>query len=199
MRPSASTHEPAPRSWPFGIGMAVAACLLLAGCQSATDAVDKFWNANTPKNAKVLDEAVSGIGYCPTIKVRPGTEAIIQYAKTGEQTGDNIRYQQTITRTARECRYVGGQLSLKIGVAGRVAAGPKGGPGKIVVPVRIAVLKGDSVTYSEMQKIEVELTNPQLASDFARVIEVPVASGPSESDVEILIGFDDQAPGKKRS
>jgi hypothetical protein len=79
---------------------------------------------------------VSGIGYCPTIKIRPGTEAIVQYAKTGDQTGDNVRYQQTITRTARECRYVGGQLTLKIGVAGRVAAGPKGGPGKIAVPPR---------------------------------------------------------------
>jgi hypothetical protein len=182
--------------------MALAACLMLFGCQSASDAIDKFWSArtpNTPKNLKVLDAAVAGIGYCPTIKIRPGTEAIVRYANNTDQTSDNVRYQQAITRTARECRYVGGQLTLKIGVAGRVAAGPKGGPGKIAVPVRIAVLKGDAVAYSEMQKIEVELTAPQLASDFTRVVEIPVASGPDESDVEILIGFDEGAPGKKRS
>ncbi len=195
-------NEPARPSLPPGIAAAAVACLLLAGCQSAGDAIDKFWSArtpDTPKNLTVLDEAVSGIGYCPTIKIRPGTESIVQYVRNEDPSGENVRFQQTITKTARECRYVAGQLNLKIGVAGRVAAGPKGGPGKLAVPVRIAVLKGDTVAYSEMQKIEVELTAPQLATDFARVVEVPVASGPSEDDVQILIGFDDQPPGKKRS
>jgi hypothetical protein len=199
MGPKITMNETARSSWALRLGAVIAGSLLLAGCQSASDVVDKFWNANTPKNAKVLDEAVSGIGYCPVIKVRPGTESIVRYANNTDQTGANVRYQQTITKTARECRYVNGQLTLKVGVAGRVAAGPKGGPGKLAVPVRIAVLKGDGVAYSEMQKIEVDLVAPQLASDFSRVIEIPVASGPTESDVEILIGFDEGAPGKKRS
>jgi hypothetical protein len=199
MRSGINNKERAFPSLPLGIGPAFAACLLLAGCQSASGLVDKFFNANTPENVKVLDESVLGTGYCPTIKVRPGTESIVQYDRNAEATGQNVRYQQTITKTARECRYVAGQLSLKIGVAGRVAAGPKGGPGKVVAPVRIAILKGDEVAYSELQRIEVELTAPQLASDFARVVEIPVQSGPNESDVQILIGFDDQAPAKKRS
>lgn len=185
-----------------GFAVAVAAALLLSGCQSASGLADRFFSArtpNTPKNLTVLDEAVMGTGYCPKIKIRPGTESIVQYDRNADSTGENIRYQQTITRTARECRYVGGQLNLKIGVAGRVVAGPKGGPGKIVAPVRIAILKGDGVAYSELQKIEVELTPPQLASDFTRVVEIPVASGPNEDDVQIFIGFDDQAPAKKRS
>jgi hypothetical protein len=202
MWPNASNEEPAHPSRPLGFGAAVAACLLLAGCQSAGDLADKFFSArtpNTPKNLTVLDESVLGTGYCPTIKVRPGTESLVQYVRNEDPTGANVRFQQTITRTARECRYIAGQLNLKIGVAGRVAAGPKGGPGKLAVPVRIVILKGEDVAYSELQKVEVELTAPQLATDFARVVEIPVASGPNENDVQILIGFDDQPPGKKRS
>ncbi len=109
-----------------------------------------------------------------------------------------MRYQESITKTARECHYPGGQLTLKIGVAGRVAAGPKGGPGKVVAPVRIAVLKGETVAYSELQKIEVNLAAPDLATDFAKVITVNVASGPNDRDIEIHVGFDDQPAGKKK-
>jgi hypothetical protein len=180
-----------------GLG-AVSALLLLAGCNSASGVVDKFFNMNTPSNVKEVGEDFFEGGYCPPIRIRPGTEVLVLYTKPGEQTGENIRYQETITKTARECHYPGGQLTLKIGVAGRVAAGPKGGPGKVIAPVRIAVVKGDTLAYSELQKIEVNVTAPELATDFARVVNVPVASGPTEQDVEIHIGFDDQPAGKTK-
>ena len=186
----------------LGIGLRLIPIgVLLAGCTSATGLADRFFGMrtpNTPENIVELDESFFGSGYCPTIKIRPGTESMVQFAKAGDQTNENVRYQETITKTARECRYISGQLNLKIGVAGRVAAGPKGATGTVIAPVRIAVLKGDTVAYSELHKIEVALTQPQLASDFAKVVEIPVASGPNDSDVEILVGFDDQASAKKR-
>lgn len=194
--PQESRRLTAPR---LGVGFAsLAALVLLAGCTSASGVVDKFFNMNTPANTKEVDESFFQGGYCPPIRIRPGTEALVLYAKAGDQTNENVRYQETITRTARECHYPGGQLSLKIGVAGRVAAGPKGGPGKVVAPLRIAVIKGDVVAYSELQKIEVNIAGPDLAADFARVVNVPVASGPTDQDVEIHVGFDDQPPGKKK-
>ena len=186
----------------LGIGLVLASAgAFLAGCTSASGLADRFFGMRTPNTAEnitELDESFFSTGYCPTIKIRPGTESFVQFDKAGSQTNENVRYQQTITKTARECRYVSGQLNLKIGVAGRVAAGPKGSAGTVVAPVRIAVLKGDTVAYSELHKIEVALTQPQLASDFAKVVEIPVPSGPGETDAEILVGFDDQASAKKR-
>ena len=41
-----------------------------------------------------------------------------------------VIWQASVGKTARECLYdLQGSLTLKIGVSGRVIAGPKGGPG----------------------------------------------------------------------
>jgi len=175
----------------------LAAILLLSACNSASGISEKFFNLNKPSNVRVLDESFLESGYCPPITIRPGTEALVVFA-TGDKTNENVRYQESITRTARECRYPGGQLTVKIGVAGRVAAGPKGAAGKVVVPVRIAVTKGETVAYSELQKIEVNLTAPELATDFAKVVNVNVPSGPNDRDVSIFVGFDEQGSAKKK-
>lgn len=171
--------------------------LALSGCNSASGITDKFFNLNKPANVKEVDESFFEGGYCPPITIRPGTESLVVFAQ-GDKTNENVRYQQSITKTARECHYPGGQLTLKIGIAGRVAAGPKGGPGKVVAPVRVAVVKGDTVAYSELQKIEVNLTAPELATDFTRVVNVNVPSGPSDRDVSIFVGFDEGGPTKKK-
>ena len=40
--------------------------------------------------------------------------------------GNDLRYQATITRTARDCTQNGGQITARIGIQGRVIAGPAG-------------------------------------------------------------------------
>ena len=46
-------------------------------------------------------------------------------ANPAEPTATNLRYQVTISTTARECRLVGNNmLSIKVGMQGRVILGP---------------------------------------------------------------------------
>ena len=50
-------------------------------------------------------------------------------AAPGKQpVGNDLRYQATITTTARECTRTGGQITARIGIQGRVIAGPAGAP-----------------------------------------------------------------------
>ena len=62
----------------------------------------------------------------------PGKQAI----------GNDVRYQATITRTARDCNFSGGQITARIGIQGRVIAGPAGAPASVEVPLRVAVVQG---------------------------------------------------------
>ena len=64
-------------------------------------------------------------------------------AAPGKQpVGTDLRYQATISKTARECTVNGGQITARIGIQGRVIAGPAGAPSTVQVPIRVAVVQG---------------------------------------------------------
>ena len=59
----------------------------------------------------------------------------------GEPSALDLRYQGSITRTARECHLNGSTMTMKVGIEGRIITGPAGGPGNVDVPMRIAVVQ----------------------------------------------------------
>ena len=64
-------------------------------------------------------------------------------ALPGKQAvGNDLRFQATITKTARECDYNAGKITARIGIQGRVIAGPAGAPSSVQVPLRVAVVQG---------------------------------------------------------
>ncbi|SHE72431.1 hypothetical protein SAMN02745157_0795 [Kaistia soli DSM 19436] len=142
------------------------------------------------------------VALCPPVSIRPGTEqmtALSAGAKPDPITGapPPVTYQSSIVKTARECRATEGGVAVKVGVIGRTVAGPAGKAGTITVPLRIAVVQGtDKILKSELFKIPVTLTEPNLSTDFTKIydqIVLPIA--PGNSDYRIYVGFDD-APVK---
>jgi hypothetical protein len=132
-----------------------------------------------------------GSGYCPTIEVRDGTQVIRKYVNYREPTQDTLVWQAAISETARQCKEApDGTMTLKIGVSGRVLAGPKGGPADVTVPIRVAVVKfQESVLSSELHKETVTI-GPQLSTVFRRIYNVTVPSPGDDRDYLIYIGFD---------
>ena len=57
-------------------------------------------------------------------------------------SGADLRYQATISRTARDCTTNGDQITARIGIQGRVISGPAGSPATVEVPIRVAVVQG---------------------------------------------------------
>ena len=79
---------------------------------------------------------------CPPVTIRAGASTYTVAAPGKEPVGNDVRYQEIITRTARDCSLNNGQITARIGIQGRVIAGPAGSPASIEVPLRVAVVQG---------------------------------------------------------
>ncbi len=134
-------------------------------------------------------------GYCPPVQVLPGTESLVVYDRGHDDDANFIRSQGSILETARECHAIdAGTLAIKVGVAGRVLAGPKGGAGTVTMPLRVAVTKqnGGAVLFSKAYPVKVSLTAPDFAADYSEVYDqVIVKVGPDDRDLIVYVGFDE--------
>jgi hypothetical protein len=135
---------------------------------------------------------------CPTVAIRPGASTFAVGMPGKEATGADLRYQATITRTARDCNLAGGQITARIGIQGRLIAGPAGAPLSVDVPLRVAVVQ-DGVTPKTIFTKSYQ-TNVSMSSDtsvlFSLVAEdvvYPVPEGNAGDSYVFYIGFDPQA------
>ena len=137
-------------------------------------------------------------GYCPPVQIRPGTEAMVVHERGHEEDPNFIRYQGSISRTARECSVLGPQtLAIKVGIAGRLTVGPKGGTGSATLPLRVVVIKqeGSQVMHSEATNVTVTISGPPYSAEFAHVVEnITLQLGPEDRDLIVYVGFDEGEP-----
>ncbi|SNY92027.1 hypothetical protein SAMN04515647_2277 [Cohaesibacter sp. ES.047] len=170
--------------------------LSLAGC--VTDGVQTT-ASDVSNSGKVVDETTQLVlsnanklnGYCPTIAILGDTNAYQSYTRGNAGNAHELIYQASITQTARECTSLGAEMFLKVGVAGRVLGGPKSSDNsKAVLPLRIVVKQEDTLLYSQLHKVTVQLNPPDRSGLFAKVDEAIGIPSPQERNVEILVGFD---------
>jgi len=140
-------------------------------------------------------------GYCPPVQVLPGTEAMVVYDHGHDGESAFVRTQGSITDTARECHALDAStLSIKVGVSGRILAGPKGGAGTVTMPLRIAVTRqhDNSVLYSKAFPVTVTLAAPELSANYSEVFDqVVVKVAPDDRDLIVYVGFDEGKPKAK--
>jgi hypothetical protein len=136
-------------------------------------------------------------GTCPRVNVLGGAETMLVY-ETGKQ-GDPaaLRFQGSLTQTARECSLVGENTLIKVGVAGRVLSGPKGATGTVTLPVRVAVRRGTDVLYSQLHQVAVNVAPPDFGAAWSKVDEMVSIPAAAADDAQILVGFDTQAPAPR--
>ena len=123
--------------------VAIAGVLLAspAAAQSVSDKLNSwFFGPPAQAPAGTSPAATTTEVECPGIEVRQGASTLaITAPGSGEAGPMNTRYQVTIGQLARECAALGGVMTMKVGVQGRVLLGPAGGPGQVDVPLRMAV------------------------------------------------------------
>lgn len=186
----------------LGGAVVVATALSLAACASGDGAGPPgsglFGGSPQQAAAPEVDPSYFlAVQQCPEVEVRTGTESLIRYDR-GDETPDNVRWQASIRQTARECRQSAGVLTIKVGVAGRVAAGPKGREGQVNVPLRIALTVDDEeVAFSRLYEVPVVLAPPTIAGDFAHVEEAIAVPLPAEGQrLRLYVGFDPGPDGR---
>jgi hypothetical protein len=141
-------------------------------------------------------------GYCPPVQIRPGTESFMVYERNHDNDPAHVRYLASLGETARECHATaaGDGLTVKLGVTGRLTAGPKGGEGTASLPLRVAVVKqhGGTVLFSKAYKVPVTVRAPQYFGNFAQVIDdIAFKITPADRDLIIYVGYDEGKPKPK--
>jgi len=147
--------------------------------------------ASSPQSEEIDVRRYLGPDYCPELRVLGGAELVRRYERGHEDDPDYVVWQASVGRTARECLFdLQGGLTLKIGVSGRVIAGPKGGPTTVSVPLKIAVVKyREAVLASETLSVDVAIP-AQGSTTFTQVKEILVPSPGQDRDYLIYVGFD---------
>jgi hypothetical protein len=135
---------------------------------------------------------------CPPVSIRAGAATYAVAAPGKQPVGNDLRYQATITRTARDCTQTGDQITARIGILGRVIAGPAGTPGSIEIPLRVAVVQGgvqEKTIATKVYRTTVSMSE-DTSVPFSLVAEdvvYPVPPGATGDSYIFYIGFDPQA------
>jgi len=134
---------------------------------------------------------------CPGVDIRTGASTMNVAAKTADATAGDLRYQLSFGQTARECAVQGGNLSIKVGVQGRVILGPMGGPGQVDVPLRYAVVREGpqpKTVITKFKRVSVTVPPAQTHIPFVDVEEGLTFPLPSRSELDayvVYVGFDE--------
>src|ERR1700742_1956179 len=192
-----------------GIAMLVLAgicCGMLAAPASAQSITDRFKSLfGGGKSSDDATPSAPGEGQsdaggltCPDVKVRAGASTYAVAAPGKQPVGSEVRYQATITRTARDCNLNAGQITARVGIQGRVIVGPAGAPATVEVPLRVAVVQG-GVSEKTITTTVVRTTvsmGEGLSVPFSAVAEdivYPAVSAELNDSYIFYIGFDPQA------
>jgi len=143
---------------------------------------------------------------CPVADIRAGASTL-QVNAPGEKSTSTVRYQATIARLARECAVRGPNMTIKVGVQGRVVVGPAGGAGQIEVPLRYALIQegpSPKTILTKLHRFPVTIADGQSNVPFLHVEEDITFSVPRRGELDsyvVYVGFDPdsikEAPAKK--
>jgi hypothetical protein len=132
---------------------------------------------------------------CPAVTVRTGASAWQISAGSG---ATNVRYQGSLGQLARECAVLGETMTMRVGVEGRILVGPKGGPGNVNVPLRIAlVAEGPTPRpiWSKFYSVSVSVPPNASQAIFSQVeddLTFPLPASKRMDNYIVYVGFDPQ-------
>ena len=191
------------------------ACVMAApaSAQSITDRFKSLFGGKSDEEPATNAPAVpqdAGDLTCPPVTVRAGAATYAVAAPGKQPVGNDLRFQATISKMARECSLNGGVITARIGIQGRVIAGPAGAPAAVQVPIRVAVVHGgvaEKTIATKAYQTTVNMTESG-SEPFTLVAEdltYPAPPGAVGDSYIFYIGFDPQslkperpAPKKKK-
>jgi hypothetical protein len=150
---------------------------------------------------------------CPSVTVRSGAATLAVNAPGADPGPTNLRFQASVSQTARECAVSAGNMTMRVGIQGRVILGPAGTPGKVEVPMRLALVREGvepRTIWTKLYRVPVNVPQGESNVPFVQVEEGMSFPVPGRDDLEayvVYVGFDPSAlapqpeqkrrPGKK--
>jgi hypothetical protein len=133
---------------------------------------------------------------CPSVGIRFGASTLPVGLPGKPASGNDLRYQASILRTARDCNLSGGEIKARVGIQGRVVIGPAGAPPNVDVPMRVALVQEGvtpKVIFTKAYRTSVEVPADSGSVDFSLVAEdivYPVPVGDAGDSYIFYVGFD---------
>jgi hypothetical protein len=162
---------------------------------------DRFGQLFGSKSQAVGEKAPAAVDNeldCPPVRIRAGASTFAVGLPGKPAVGSDLRYQATITRTARDCSQNGGNIVGRIGIQGRIISGPAGNPATVEVPLRVAVVQSgvnEKTIATKVYRTTVAMDDSGNVP-FSLVAEdmvYPVPTGAAGDSYIFYIGFDPQA------
>lgn len=181
----------------LAIAITLSACSSMGGSSPRT----VFAGGANPKAEQEALEKFAPVAVCPEVQVREGTQVLAVFEKGKEGDFTAVRFQGTIRKFARECHTdASGTTTIKVGVAGRLLAGPNGAVGAATLPIRVVLVRnGDEVLYSKLYPQNVTIASGAAAADWDFVAsDVVVPGDKSQGNFVIYVGFDESKDKKKK-
>lgn len=191
-----------------GTGIALALSVALASvspvaAQSLSDRFKGLFGGKSdepaePKPAPAPGQPADDDVDCPQVTVRAGASTYAVGSTGKPAVGNDVRFQASITKMARECVRNGGDITARIGIQGRVIAGPAGAPATVQVPLRVAVVQGgvgEKVIASKAYRTTVEMSEGGSVpfTFVAEDLAYPMPSAKIADSYIFYVGFDPQA------
>jgi hypothetical protein len=185
---------------------ALALALLLcppAGAQGIGDRINSWFGfgGSSPAPSGQTPEAAEI--ECPGIDIRQGASTLSITTPGADSSPMSTRYQVSIGQTARECAALGGVMTIKVGVQGRVLLGPAGGPGRVDIPLRVAVVEegvNPKPVVSKFYRIAIDVPPGQTSVPFVHVeqdLTFPMPRAAVLDNYVVYVGFDPSAAPAK--
>jgi hypothetical protein len=160
---------------------------------SAASSQPQAQSASTPDSPEQID--------CPPVDVRQGASTLSINGASKDPSAMGLRYQGIIGQTARECAIRGGNLTIKVGIQGRMILGPAGGAGQMDVPLRYALVQEGpepKTLWTRLYRVPVVIGDGQSTVPFSHVEEDLTVPKPAPGAIDayvIYVGFDPLAMG----
>lgn len=181
------------------LGGALALGLLLSGCSmgglfgssTPSASTQQLQNATASPDEIATAPALPAIATeCPPIRVRQGAEALYFYGNGRVGNARDLQYQAVIDNQSRNCVVSANQITIQMGVVGRLMLGPSGNQTSVDLPIRFAVESNGTALFTEKYSVPVTVTPPAQANDFVKVVDnlaIPYLGG---EEIVIWVGFD---------
>ena len=164
---------------------------------SFTDKLKSFFGGKKSDDQKppLIDPTPKAELDCPQVTIRAGASTYAVAAPGKQPIGDDVKFQATITKMARDCTLADGQIIAHIGIQGRVIVGPSGAPPVVEVPLRVAVVQGgvgEKVITTKAYRTTVEMGENETVpfTLVADDVVYPVPTGPDADKYIFYVGFD---------
>jgi hypothetical protein len=168
---------------------------------SFTSRVKSFFSGDSGKLSSPAPSSTTGAAAsteieCPSVEYRQGAATWAVNGPATENNALSVKYQVSFLQTARECIAAGGNVTIKVGVQGRIVVGPAGGPGTLNVPLRYALVREGlqpKTLWTKLFVVPVSIEPGQLNLPWLHVEEEMTVPRPSDQELEamvIYVGFD---------